>query len=69
MNTTLTPLYEGIAAKRIERHLREALREAQEALAHCRGIPISRIGSTYELTQGAVDALVDTLNEIKLWSE
>lgn len=69
MNTTLTPLYEGIAAKRIDRHLREALHEAQESLAHCRGIPISRIGRTYELTQGAVDALRDALNELEIWSE
>ncbi|MST49485.1 hypothetical protein FYJ63_04450 [Mobiluncus holmesii] len=68
MNTTLTPLYEGIAAKRIEKHLREALHEAQESLAHCRGIPINRIGRTYELTQGAVDTLTDALNELEIWS-
>ncbi|WP_298635028.1 hypothetical protein [uncultured Mobiluncus sp.] len=64
MSATLTPLYEGIATKRLERHLREALHEAQESLAHCRGIPITRIGRTYELTQGAVDALIDALSSL-----
>lgn len=35
---TLTPVYESIAVGRAGRHLRAALVEAQEALAHCRGL-------------------------------
>lgn len=58
----ITPLYESIAAGRVERHLRAALVEAQEALAHCRGLAIDRFGDTYGLTQGAVDSLIDALN-------
>lgn len=65
--STITPLYESIAVGRVQRHLRAALVEAQEALAHCRGLAINRFGDTYGLTQGAVDALIDALNESKLW--
>lgn len=62
-SSTITPLYESIAVNRVERHLRAALVEAQEALAHCRGLEVSRFGDTYGLTQGAVDALIDALGE------
>lgn len=65
--STITPLYESISVGRVQRHLRAALVEAQEALAHCRGLAINRFGDTYGLTQGAVDALIDALNESKLW--
>lgn len=65
----ITPLYESIAAGRVERHLRAALVEAQEALAHCRGLAIDRFGDTYGLTQGAVDALIDALGESEFWGE
>ena len=61
---TLTPLYQAIALGLIERHLRAALVEAQEALAHCRGLAIDRFGDTYGLTQGAVDSLIDALNAL-----
>ena len=43
--------------------------EAQEALAHCRGLAIDRFGDTYGLTQGAVDALIDALGESEFWGE
>lgn len=66
---TLTPVYDAIAVGRVERHLRAALVEAQEALAHCRGLATSRFGDTYGLTQGAVDALIDALNESEFWGE
>ena len=65
--STISPLYESIAVGRVERHLRAALMEAQEALAHCRGLATSRFGDTYGLTQGAVDALIDALNESEFW--
>ena len=61
---TLTPVYESIAVGRVERHLRAALVEAQEALAHCRGLAIDRFGDTYGLTVGAVDSLIDALNAL-----
>lgn len=67
--STISPLYESIAVNRVERHLRAALIEAQEALAHCRGLAIGRFGDTYGLTQGAVDALIDALGESEFWSE
>ena len=66
---TLTPVYDAIAVGRVERHLRAALVEAQEALAHCRGLEITRFGDTYGLTQGAVDALIDALGESEFWGE
>ena len=66
---TLTPVYDAIAVGRVERHLRAALIEAQEALAHCRGLEITRFGDTYGLTQGAVDALIDALGESEFWGE
>ena len=66
---TLTPVYDAIAVGRVERHLRAALVEAQEALAHCRGLEITRFGDTYGLTQGAVDALLDALGESEFWGE
>ena len=66
---TLTPVYDAIAVGRVERHLRAALVEAQEALAHCRGLAIGRFGDTYGLTQGAVDALIDALGESEFWGE
>lgn len=66
---TLTPVYDAIAVGRVERHLRAALVEAQEALAHCRGLAIDRFGDTYGLTQGAVDALIDALGESEFWGE
>lgn len=66
---TLTPVYDAIAVGRVERHLRAALVEAQEALAHCGGLAIDRFGDTYGLTVGAVDALIDALNESKFWGE
>lgn len=62
--STLTPVYDSIAVGRVERHLRAALVEAQEALAHCRGLAIDRFGDTYGLTQGAVDSLIDALNAL-----
>ena len=65
---SLTPMYDAIAVGRVERHLRAALEEAQEALAHCRGLAIDRFGDTYGLTQGAVDSLIDALNESKVWA-
>lgn len=69
MNTsTISPLYESIAVSRVVRHLRTALVEAQEALAHCRGLAINRFGDTYGLTQGAVDALIDALSESEFWA-
>lgn len=67
-SSTITPLYESIAVNRVERHLRAALVEAQEALAHCRGLAIDRFGDTYGLTQGAVDSLIDALNESEFWA-
>lgn len=67
-SSTITPLYESIAVNRVERHLRAALVEAQEALAHCRGLAIGRFGDTYGLTQGAVDALIDALGESEFWA-
>lgn len=67
--STISPLYESIAVGRVERHLRAALVEAQEALAHCRGLALDRFGDTYGLTQGAVDSLIDALNESKVWGE
>lgn len=66
--STISPLYDAIAVGRVEQHLRAALVEAQEALAHCRGLEITRFGDTYGLTQGAVDALIDALNESKFWA-
>ena len=66
---TLTPVYDAIAVGRVERHVRAALVEAQEALAHCRGLAIDRFGDTYGLTQGAVDALIDALGESEFWGE
>lgn len=66
--STISPLYESIAVGRVERHLRAALAEAQEALAHCRGLAIDRFGNTYGLTVGAVDALIDALNESEFWA-
>lgn len=66
--STISPLYESIAVGRVERHLRAALTEAQEALAHCQGLAIDRFGDTYGLTRGAVDALIDALNESKFWA-
>lgn len=65
--SAISPLYESIAVNRVERHLRAALIEAQEALAHCRGLAIGRFGDTYGLTQGAVDALIDALGEFEFW--
>lgn len=59
--STISPLYESIAVNRVERHLRAALVEAQEALALCKGLAINNSGDTYGLTQGAVDALIDAL--------
>ena len=67
-SSTITPLYESIAVGRVERHLRAALVEAQEALAHCRGLAIGRFGDTYGLTQGAVDSLIDALTESEFWA-
>lgn len=67
-SSTITPLYESIAVNHVERHLRAALVEAQEALAHCRGLAIGRFGDTYGLTQGAVDSLIDALNESEFWA-
>ncbi|WP_279107057.1 hypothetical protein [Mobiluncus curtisii] len=67
--STISPLYESIAVGRVERHLRAALVEAQEALAHCRGLAIDRFGNTYGLTVGAVDALIDALTESEFWGE
>jgi hypothetical protein len=66
---TLTPLYDTIALGLVEGHLRAALVEAREALAHCRGLAIDRFGDTYGLTQGAVDALIDALGESEFWGE
>lgn len=66
--SSLTPMYDAIAVGRVERHLRAALVEAQEALAHCRGLEVSRFGDTYGLTQGAVDSLIDALSESEFWA-
>ena len=68
IGSSLTPMFEQIAAGRVERHLREALTEAAEALAHCRGLQVNRFGRTHELTQAAVDALTDALNESAYWA-
>lgn len=67
-HSTLTPLYEAVAARRVERYLSEALFNAREALAHCSRLPVRDVGRMYELTKGAVDSIYDALEETEFWA-
>lgn len=58
-------LYEAVAIRRVRRHLRNALMEAQLAMTASYRLPSGAYGRTYGLTQGAVDALIDAFNESK----
>lgn len=67
--SSTAPVFESMAVDYVTRHLTAALMEAKESLAHSKGLPAAKYGKTFGLTRGAVDALIDAINELQAVNE